>query len=109
MTKELTHFIDGKPVSGTSGRFSDVYTPATGEIVARVPLASAAEIDAAVQSAKKAFPGWSKTAPLTRARVMFKYKELLEKNREKLAHMIGSEHGKVIADAIGEVTRGIEV
>jgi malonate-semialdehyde dehydrogenase (acetylating)/methylmalonate-semialdehyde dehydrogenase len=109
MTKELTHFIGGKPVSGKSGRFADVYTPATGEVIARVPLANSAELDAAVQSAKKAFPAWSKTAPLTRARVMFKYKELLEKNRDKLARLIGSEHGKVLADAVGEVTRGIEV
>jgi malonate-semialdehyde dehydrogenase (acetylating) / methylmalonate-semialdehyde dehydrogenase len=109
MTKELTHFIGGKPIPGKSGRFSDVYNPATGEVACRVPLATKAELDAAVQSAKKAFPGWSRTPPLTRARVMFKYKELLEKNRDKLAHMIGSEHGKVLADATGEVTRGIEV
>ncbi len=109
MAKELTHFIGGKAVAGKSGRFSDVFNPATGEVTAKLPLASAAEVDAAVQSAKKAFPGWAKTAPLSRARVMFKYKELLEKNRDKLAHMIGSEHGKVLADATGEVTRGIEV
>jgi malonate-semialdehyde dehydrogenase (acetylating) / methylmalonate-semialdehyde dehydrogenase len=109
MAKELTHFIGGKAVAGKSGRFADVFTPATGEVIARVPLANATELDAAVQSAKQAFPSWSKTAPLTRARVMFKYKELLERNRDKLAAMIGSEHGKVLADAVGEVTRGIEV
>src|SRR5579875_1951686 len=109
MAKELTHFIGGKAVSGKSGRFSDVYTPATGEVTGRLPLANAAEVDAAVQSAKKAFPSWAKTPPLTRARVMFKYKELLEKNRDKLARMIGAEHGKVLGDATGEVTRGIEV
>ncbi|HTO82708.1 MAG TPA: CoA-acylating methylmalonate-semialdehyde dehydrogenase [Methylomirabilota bacterium] len=109
MAKELTHYIHGKPVSGKSGRFSDVFNPATGELSAKLPLASRAEVDAAVQSAKKAFPGWAKTTPLSRARVMFKYKELLEKNRDKLAALIGSEHGKVLADATGEVTRGIEV
>ena len=109
MAKELTHYIHGKHVSGKSGRFSDVFNPATGELSARLPLASRAEVDAAVQSAKKAFPGWAKTTPLSRARVMFKYKELLEKNRDKLAALIGSEHGKVLADATGEVTRGIEV
>jgi len=109
MAKQLTHFIGGKAVQGKSGRFSDVFNPATGEVTAKLPLANAAEVDAAVQAAAKAFPGWSKTPPLTRARVMFKYKELLEKNRDKLAHMIGSEHGKVLADATGEVTRGIEV
>ncbi len=109
MAKELTHYIHGKHVSGKSGRFSDVFNPATGELSAKLPLASRAEVDAAVQSAKKAFPGWAKTTPLSRARVMFKYKELLEKNRDKLAALIGSEHGKVLADATGEVTRGIEV
>ncbi|MBV8535440.1 MAG: CoA-acylating methylmalonate-semialdehyde dehydrogenase [Alphaproteobacteria bacterium] len=109
MAKELTHYIHGKHVSGKSGRVSDVFNPATGELSAKLPLASRAEVDAAVQSAKKAFPGWAKTTPLSRARVMFKYKELLEKNRDKLAALIGSEHGKVLADATGEVTRGIEV
>jgi len=109
MAKELTHYIHGRHVSGKSGRFSDVFNPAIGELSARLPLASRAEVDAAVQSAKKAFPGWAKTTPLSRARVMFKYKELLEKNRDKLAALIGSEHGKVLADATGEVTRGIEV
>ncbi len=109
MAKELTHYVHGKAVPGKSGRFSDVFNPATGELTAKLPLASAAEVDAAVQSAKTAFPGWAKTTPLGRARVMFKYKELLEKNRDKLARLIGSEHGKVLADAVGEVTRGIEV
>jgi malonate-semialdehyde dehydrogenase (acetylating)/methylmalonate-semialdehyde dehydrogenase len=107
--KELSHYVNGKYVSGKSGRFSDVFNPATGELSAKLPLASRAEVDAAVQAAKKAFPGWARTTPLSRARVMFKYKELLEKNRDKLAAMIGSEHGKVLADATGEVTRGIEV
>jgi malonate-semialdehyde dehydrogenase (acetylating)/methylmalonate-semialdehyde dehydrogenase len=109
MTKELTHFIDGRTIRGESGRFSDVFNPATGEVTARLPLATKAEVDAAVQSAKKALPGWARMAPLSRARVMFRYKELLEKNRDKLARLIGSEHGKVVADAAGEVTRGIEV
>jgi malonate-semialdehyde dehydrogenase (acetylating)/methylmalonate-semialdehyde dehydrogenase len=109
MASELTHFINGKRVAGQSGRFGDVFNPATGEATSRVPLASAAEVDAAVQSAKSAFPKWAQTPPLSRARVMFRYKELLEKNRDALARIIGSEHGKVLADATGEVTRGIEV
>ena len=109
MAKELHHFIGGKAVPGNSGRGGDVYNPATGEVTARVPFASATEVDAAVQSAKKAFPAWARTPPLIRARVMFKYKELLERNRDKLARMLGAEHGKVLADATGEVTRGIEV
>jgi malonate-semialdehyde dehydrogenase (acetylating)/methylmalonate-semialdehyde dehydrogenase len=108
-TKELGHFIGGKPVAGKSGRFSDVFNPATGEVTARLALATAAEVDAAVQSGRQAFPKWAQTPPLTRARVMFRYKELLEKNRDKLARAIGAEHGKVLGDATGEVTRGIEV
>jgi len=109
MPKELTHFIGGKPVAGRSGRFSDVYNPATGEISARLPLADAAEVDAAVASAKAAFPKWAATPPLMRARAMFRYKEILERNRDRLGRLIGSEHGKVLGDATGEVTRGIEV
>src|SRR5215468_4508709 len=109
MVAELSHFIGGKRIAGQSGRFGDVYNPATGEVTFRVPLANAAEMDAAVQSAKDASAKWAQTPPLTRARVMFRYKELLEKNRDTLAHIIGSEHGKVLADATGEVTRGIEV
>src|SRR5690348_15896018 len=109
MAKELAQFVDGKTVPGRSGRFSDVFNPATGEVTARLPLATKAEVDAAVESAKKALPGWARMAPLARARIMFRYRELLEKNRDKLARLIGSEHGKVVADAAGVVTRGIEV
>jgi len=109
MAKELGHFIGGKAVAGKSGRFAEVYDPATGEASARVALADAVEVAAAVESAKAAFPKWAQTPPLTRARVMFKFKELLEQNRDRLARLIGSEHGKVLADATGEVTRGIEV
>ncbi|HKO08087.1 MAG TPA: aldehyde dehydrogenase family protein, partial [Alphaproteobacteria bacterium] len=109
MAKELGHFIGGKAVSGKSGRFADVYNPATGEVSARLALANAAEVAQAVASAKAAAPKWAQTPPLARARLMFKYKELLEKNRDRLARLIGSEHGKVLADATGEVTRGIEV
>ncbi|HXE29277.1 MAG TPA: CoA-acylating methylmalonate-semialdehyde dehydrogenase [Stellaceae bacterium] len=109
MAEELGHFIAGKRVAGKSGRFGDVFNPAAGEVTARVAFADGSEIDAAVKAARDAFPAWAATPPLTRARVMFKYKELLEQNRDKLARMIGSEHGKVLADATGEVTRGIEV
>ena len=109
MVSELGHFIGGKKVAGKSGRTGEIYNPATGDVTALVPFAAAAEVNAAVQSAKQAFPAWSRTPPLTRARVMFKYKELLDRNRDKLAGMIGSEHGKVLSDATGEVTRGIEV
>jgi malonate-semialdehyde dehydrogenase (acetylating) / methylmalonate-semialdehyde dehydrogenase len=109
MTEELGHFIGGKRVAGKSGRHGDVFNPAAGEVTAHVAFADSSEIDAAVAAAREAFPAWAATPPLSRARVMFKYKELLEQNRDKLARMIGSEHGKVLADATGEVTRGIEV
>ena len=109
MVEELGHFIAGKRVAGTSGRFGDVFDPAAGAVSARVAFASPSELDAAVQAARAAFPGWAATPPLTRARLMFRYRELLEQNRDTLARMIGGEHGKVLADAVGEVTRGIEV
>jgi len=109
MTEELGHFIGGKRVAGKSGRHGDVFNPAAGEVTTHVAFADSSEIDAAVAAAREAFPAWAATPPLSRARVMFKYKELLEQNRDKLARMIGSEHGKVLADATGEVTRGIEV
>jgi malonate-semialdehyde dehydrogenase (acetylating)/methylmalonate-semialdehyde dehydrogenase len=107
--RELSHFIAGRHVAGVSGRFGEVFNPALGKVAARVPFAAATEVDTAVQSAKSAFPAWASTPPLVRARLMFRYKELLDKNRDKLASIIGSEHGKVLADATGEVTRGIEV
>ncbi|MDX1710698.1 MAG: CoA-acylating methylmalonate-semialdehyde dehydrogenase [Rhodovibrionaceae bacterium] len=109
MSATLTHFIDGKPVKGKSGRSGDVFNPATGEKTAEVPFASPEEADAAVKAAAKAFETWSHVTPLNRARVMFRFKELLEKNRERLAEAISREHGKVLSDAAGEVTRGLEV
>ncbi|WP_022728552.1 CoA-acylating methylmalonate-semialdehyde dehydrogenase [Fodinicurvata sediminis] len=109
MTQELHHFIGGQVVKGTSGRTSDVYNPATGEVTGKLSLASASEVDKAVQNAAEAFPDWAATTPLNRARVFFKYRELLEANKQKIAELISREHGKVLADAAGEVTRGIEV
>ncbi len=107
--REIGHFIDGKPRSGTSGRFGDVYNPAAGEVAAKVALADASEVDAAVRAAMRAFPGWAATPPLRRARVMFRLKDLLERDRAKLAAAITAEHGKVLSDADGEVQRGLEV
>ncbi len=107
--QELSHFIDGKRVAGTSGRFADVYNPATGEVQAKVPLASAAELDAAVQGAMKAQPGWAATNPQRRARVMMKFVDLLHRDMDKLAEALSREHGKTIPDARGDVLRGLEV
>jgi malonate-semialdehyde dehydrogenase (acetylating) / methylmalonate-semialdehyde dehydrogenase len=104
------HWIDGEvrePAPGS--RHADVWNPATGEAVRKVALADVATVDAAVRSAAKAFPAWAATPPLRRARVMFKFKELLERHGDELAAIITAEHGKVFSDAQGEVTRGMEV
>ena len=107
--KELTHFIAGNHVQGTSGRFGDVFDPATGEIQAKVPFASAYEMRLAVEAAAKAFPEWSAINPQRRARVLFNFKALVEKNMDALAVLLSSEHGKTVADSRGDVLRGIEV
>jgi malonate-semialdehyde dehydrogenase (acetylating)/methylmalonate-semialdehyde dehydrogenase len=109
MVETLNHFIQGKKVPGESGRFADVFNPATGEVAARVPLASAAELDRAVLAAAAAFPTWSAVTPLQRARVMFRFKSLIEANIDKLAAIVTAEHGKVLSDARGSVQRGLEV
>ncbi|MAM67352.1 MAG: methylmalonate-semialdehyde dehydrogenase (CoA acylating) [Rhodospirillaceae bacterium] len=109
MANNLTHWINGAHVEGTSGRFGDVYNPTTGEVKSQVPLASTAELNAAVEAAKAAFPEWAATPSLTRARVMFRYKTLIEDNADELASIITAEHGKVLSDAHGSLTRGLEV
>lgn len=105
----IGHYIAGKHVAGTSERFGEVYNPATGTVQAKVSLASAEEVGQAIAAADAAFPAWSATPPLKRARVMFKFKELLEQHMDDLAKAITLEHGKTINDARGEVIRGIEV
>ena len=107
--KTLHHYINGRKVAGASGRFGDVFNPATGELSARVPLASAAETATAVEAAAAAFPAWRDTPPLQRARVMFSFKELLEHRLDELAELVAAEHGKVLSDARGSVIRGLEV
>jgi malonate-semialdehyde dehydrogenase (acetylating)/methylmalonate-semialdehyde dehydrogenase len=105
----IAHFISGHKVSGSAARAQDVFNPATGAVTGRVNLANLQDVDQAVASAQAAFPAWSDTPPLRRARVMFKFLELLNLHRDKLAHMITAEHGKVFTDAQGEVTRGIDI
>ena len=107
--RDIRHFIDGQSFDGASGRFADVFDPNTGEVQARVQLASDGEVDRAVQAAQNAFEGWSSTNPQRRARVLFEFKRLVESNMDELARMLSSEHGKVIADAKGDVQRGLEV
>ncbi len=107
--QEIKHFVDGQDVAGTSGRFSDVYNPATGEVQAKVPLATAAEVDAIVARAAEAQPQWAATNPQRRARVMMKFGQLINENMDKLAEAISLEHGKTLPDARGDVQRGLEV
>ena len=109
MTKVLEHFIDGRRVPGESNRFGDVYDPSTGEVAAKVPFATAAEVRRAVESALAAFPAWAATPPAQRARVMFRLRDLLDAHRDELARLVSSEHGKTLDDARGEVQRGTEV
>jgi len=109
MTRDLTHFIGGEHVKGSSGRFSDVYNPATGEVEARCPLAGAEEVRAAVENARDAQPAWAATNPQRRARVLMKFVQLLQRDMDRLAEALSREHGKTLPDARGDVQRGLEV
>jgi malonate-semialdehyde dehydrogenase (acetylating)/methylmalonate-semialdehyde dehydrogenase len=107
-TAMIPHWIDGRPVPGT-GRTSAVYNPSLGRVIREVALAGAEEVDRAVTSASRAFADWSQLPALRRARVLFRFKELLDRDAKRIARVISEEHGKTIDDALGEVTRGIEV
>jgi len=106
---QIPHYLNGRLQAGASGRMSEVYNPARGEVSAQVSLATKEEVGAAVAAARDAFPAWRDTPPLKRARVLFKFKQLLDEYQDELAELITREHGKVFSDAKGEVTRGIEV
>ncbi|SMQ24548.1 malonate-semialdehyde dehydrogenase (acetylating) / methylmalonate-semialdehyde dehydrogenase [Pseudomonas helmanticensis] len=108
-TQVLGHYINGQVQDSGGERFSNVFNPATGAVQARVTLASQKTVDEAVASALQAFPAWSEQSSLRRSRVMFKFKELLDRHHHELAEIISREHGKVLSDAKGEVTRGIEI
>jgi malonate-semialdehyde dehydrogenase (acetylating)/methylmalonate-semialdehyde dehydrogenase len=109
MAQELFHFIGGKRVKGRSRRFGDVYWPMTGEVAAKVPLADASEVRAAVENAKEAQGAWAATNPQRRARVLAKFVDLLNRDMDTLALVLAKEHGKTIADAKGDIQRGLEV
>ncbi|MEX6634621.1 CoA-acylating methylmalonate-semialdehyde dehydrogenase [Hyphococcus lacteus] len=109
MSAPYGHFINGEHVAGESGRLHDVFNPTTGEIQAKVALATRAEMNKAVDAAEKAFPAWSAMNPQRRARVMFKFKELIEKDMDNLAKLLSAEHGKILPDSRGDVQRGLEV
>src|SRR5580692_1878358 len=107
--REVHHWVNGQTLTGSSGRFGDVFNPASGELQARVALATPAEVDTAVAAATAAFPDWSAQPPLRRARVLFRFREIFERRLDEVAALINREHGKVFSDARGEATRGLEV
>lgn len=106
---ELSHFIGGKRTPGTSGAYADVYDPNTGEVQARVPLAGRAETEAAIADAVAAQREWGEWNPQRRARVLLRFLQLVEEERDPLARLLSSEHGKTVADAHGDLQRGLEV
>ncbi|BDS49332.1 MULTISPECIES: CoA-acylating methylmalonate-semialdehyde dehydrogenase [Rhodoluna] len=105
----VPHWIDGAERPSTSGRTAEVFDPALGEVTKHVALANASEIEAAIASAKAAFPAWSNLSLARRQAIMFNFRELLNRKKPELAEIITSEHGKVLSDALGEITRGQEV
>lgn len=105
----ITHWIDGREFTGTPARTGDVYNPATGEVTALVDFATVADVNSAVQAARRAFADWGTSTLTKRMCVMFRFRELLNAHKEELAEVITSQHGKVLSDALGEVTRGLEV
>jgi malonate-semialdehyde dehydrogenase (acetylating)/methylmalonate-semialdehyde dehydrogenase len=109
MSEIRHHFINGKVAKGKAARLGDVFNPNTGEVQAQVSLADGEQVNEAVEAAARAFPEWSTMNPQRRARVMFNFKALLEREMDQLAHLLSSEHGKVLADARGDIQRGLEV
>ncbi len=107
--REIGHFVGGKTVKGASGRSTDVFDPNTGDVQAKVALASKAEVEKAIANAEAAQPAWAATNPQRRARVMFKFLELIAKETDSLARLLSSEHGKTVPDAKGDIQRGVEV
>src|SRR3954452_19604185 len=107
--REIGHFVGGKEVKGTSGRFGDVFNPNTGEAQAKVAFAGWSEVEAVIANAEAAQRGWAATNPQRRARVMFKFLELLHREFDSLARLLSSEHGKTVADSKGDIQRGLEV
>ena len=107
--KVIEHWINGTHEPSSSNRYGDIYNPATGQVIAKLPMGNSGDLDKAVNAAELAFKSWSKTSITRRSQVLFKYKELLESNREELTRLITLEHGKVLSDAAGSLQRGIEV
>jgi len=106
---KLCHFVGGCRIEGQSERYGDVYNPATGEIIRRVPLASKGEVQSIIGNAAKAFPDWAQTPPARRVQVLYRFRELLLKQLDEVAEILSLEHGKTLDDAKGSITRGLEV
>jgi malonate-semialdehyde dehydrogenase (acetylating)/methylmalonate-semialdehyde dehydrogenase len=109
MARELSHYVDGQRIEGTSGRFGDVYNPCTGEVQARVPLASREEVANAISNAEKGQPEWAAMNPQRRGRILLKFVDLVNQHMDELAELLSSEHGKTFLDSKGDIQRGIEV
>jgi len=107
--KNIGHFVNGKSIPGSGSRYGNVYNPASGEVTGRVAFAGKDEVEQAVSAAAAAFPAWAATPPLRRARILFRFKELLDRHGEEISALITAEHGKVLSDAAGSLTRGAEV
>src|SRR3954451_1165841 len=107
--RDIGHFVGGKEVKGSSGRSGDVFNPNTGEVQAKVAFATPAEVENAIGIAEAAQPAWGRTNPQRRARVLFKFLELVQKEFDELARLLSSEHGKTFADSKGDIQRGLEV
>ena len=106
---KLSHFVNGCRIEGQSGRYGDVYNPATGEIIRRVPLASKEEVQSIIENAARAFLDWSQTPPACRVQVLYRFRELLLKQLDEVAEILSLEHGKTLDDAKGSIMRGLEV
>ncbi len=107
--RNIGHFVGGREIPGQSGRFGDVFQPMTGEVIAKVALASKNEVRQAVENAKAAQTAWGSTNPQRRARVLMKFLELIAREMDSLADLLAREHGKTIPDAKGDIQRGVEV
>src|SRR6187401_3552113 len=107
--ERLPLWIGGRAVAPTTTRYGEVTNPATGEVIRHVPLANAADVDAAVHSAAAALPEWRAAPPLRRARILMRFRELVDANKKEMAKIVTQEHGKTLIDAEGSITRGMEV
>ena len=108
MTKRLKNFINGQPTDSKTDRWGDVFNPASGTVASQVPMSTKADVGGAVLAAREAFEGWAATPSVRRARVLFRFKALIDQHMDELAGLLTAEHGKVLEDAKGSITRGAQ-